>query len=210
MPDPATPAPRRRILGVDPGLASTGVGVIEETADGRWRCLECGDVRSSPSMALADRLKRIHDLVRGMIDRHHPEAMAVESLFFARNVRSAVLMAHGRGAAILAASQAGIALHEYSPAEIKQSVAGGGRAQKDQIGRMVTTLLGMAAPPSSDHQADALACALTHAFRSRLGEAVKRSETKSVGDRNATEKETSAKTLLAQAFASRKKRRPGR
>ena len=207
MPEPTTPAPRRRILGVDPGLASTGVGVIEETADGRWRCLECKDVRSAPSLALAERLKRIHDLVRGMIDRHRPEAMAVESLFFAKNVRSAVLMAHGRGAAILAAAQAGIALHEYSPAEIKQSVAGGGRAQKDQIARMVVTLLGMATPPSSEHEADALACALTHAFRSRLGEAVRRSTPRASAGPDLP---GSAKELLARAFASRKRRRPGR
>lgn len=203
------PAPCRRILGVDPGLASTGVGVIEQAPDGRWRCVECKDVKSSPSLPLAERLKRIHDLVHEMIERHRPEAIAVESLFFAKNVRSAVLMAHGRGAAILAAAQAGIALHEYAPAEIKQSVAGGGRAQKDQITRMVATLLGMSSPPGSEHQADALACALTHAFRARFDNAVQRSA-KKVGSRESAAEASSAKDLLARAFASRKRRRPGR
>lgn len=164
-----------RILGIDPGLASTGFGVIAEAA-GSWRLVDSGEVRTASTAPLGRRLAAIHDLVAGAVREHRPDAVAVESLFFAKNVRSAVLMAHGRGAAVLAAAQAGAEVFEYSPLEIKQSVLGSGRATKEQVAQMVKVLLGLAAAPASEHQADALACALAHAFRSRLARAVDGSE----------------------------------
>ncbi len=155
----------RIVMGVDPGLASTGVGVISRKTDGGWSAVWSAHVKTPPRAAMPDRLARIHSLVAGAIGRFSPEIVAVESIFFAKNVRSAVLMAHGRGAAILAAAQSGATIREYSPLEIKQSVVGKGRAGKEQVKRMVGVLLGLSSVPSSDHETDALACALCHAFR---------------------------------------------
>ena len=154
------------ILGIDPGLGSTGVGVIEEQPGRQWKALFHDDVTTDPRMPLPARLEKINDLVAKTIGEFHPDAAAVESVFFARNVRSVVMMAHGRGVAILAAAQTGLEVFEYSPLEIKQSVVGKGRAGKDQVKQMVMVLLQLAKAPRSDHQSDALACALCHAFRS--------------------------------------------
>lgn len=195
----AHPAHPPRILGVDPGLASTGVGVIERTPAGEWRLVHSADVRTSETTALPQRLKKIHDLVQQTIRDHAPDEMAIESLFFARNVRSAVLMAHGRGVAILAASEARLPITEYSPREIKQSVVGNGNADKDQVMHMVKTLLALKTAPKSDHQSDALATALAHAYRSRL--------TKAIGSGKAEKVTSEAKELLAKAFGRGRKRR---
>lgn len=156
-----------KILGIDPGLASTGVGVILVTRDNAHRFLHAGYITTSERQPLPDRLSKIHDLIAGAIERHRPDVVAVESVFFARNVRSAVLMAHGRGAALLAAAQSSLPIHEYSPLEIKQSVVGKGRASKEQVQKMITLLLNLPSPPSSDHESDALACALCHSMRSK-------------------------------------------
>jgi crossover junction endodeoxyribonuclease RuvC len=188
-----------RILGVDPGLASTGVGVIERTDAGDWRLVASADVRTSERQPMPERLARIHDLVRDAIRAHHPEEMAIESLFFARNVRSAVLMAHGRGVAMLAASEARVPISEYSPREIKQSVVGNGNAGKEQVMLMVRTLLKLKEAPPSDHQSDALATALAHAYRSRLAKAVGKVENDVVN--------AEAKELLAKAFGRGRKRK---
>ncbi len=153
------------IMGIDPGLASTGAAVIRSAGDGAWTALWSAHVKTPPRAAMPERLERIHALVAGAIERFSPGIVAVESIFFAKNVRSAVLMAHGRGAAILAAAQSGAVVREYSPLEIKQSVAGKGRAGKEQVKRMVGVLLNLPEPPASDHETDALACALCHAFR---------------------------------------------
>ncbi len=188
-----------RILGIDPGLASTGVGVIERRND-TWRVVEAHEVRTSPGMAMPKRLKRIHDLVGETIREFRPGVVSVETIFFAENVKSAVLMAHGRGAAILAASDANLPVFEYSPLEIKQSVVGKGRASKDQVMQMVRMLLGLAEKPMSDHQADALACALAHAYRTRLKDAIEESKGGSSGEA------APAKALLAQARRGRRRR----
>jgi crossover junction endodeoxyribonuclease RuvC len=182
---------------VDPGLASTGVGVIERHDRG-WRYVASEDVRTTTSQPMPERLARIHDLVERFIRLHEPEALAIESLFFAKNVRSAVVMAHGRGVAILAAARLSLPVHEYSPPEIKQSVVGHGRATKEQVMAMVKLLLGMREVPGSDHQADALAAALAHAYRSEAAGA----------GVTATEREepSEAKRLLAQAFNRRRRR----
>lgn len=155
----------RRILGVDPGLSSTGAGVIEVNAQGGFRLLWHGKVLTRPSQPLPERLKLIHDLIAGAIERHRPDTLAIESIFFAKNVRSAVLMAHGRGAALLAAAQCAIPVVEFAPREIKLAITGSGRAGKEQVERLVMVLLGLRDAPGSDHESDALAAALCEALR---------------------------------------------
>jgi crossover junction endodeoxyribonuclease RuvC len=154
------------IMGIDPGLGSTGVGVVCETGERSYRFLYSNSVLTKSSTALPERLEKIHRLVVECIDTWNPEVISIESIFFARNVRSAVMMAHGRGVAILAAAEKKIELKEYSPLEIKQSVVGKGRASKDQVEQMVKLLLNLKADPKNEHESDALACALCHAFRS--------------------------------------------
>ncbi len=195
-----------RILGIDPGLASTGIGIIEQRGDS-WRVVECHEVRTSTATPLAQRLQRIHDLVADAIAEFHPDAVAVESVFFAKNVRSVVMMAHGRGVAILAASSARIPVFEYSPLEIKQSVVGKGRASKEQVMQMIKILFGLAELPPSDHQADALACALAHAYRSRLHDQLESQKTTSSAEKPAQPTVSAAKLMLAQARKPRRKRR---
>jgi len=152
------------ILGIDPGLLSTGLGVID-SENGVSRLLGTETVRTRPNHPLPERLNRIHQGVSAAVARWAPEVVAVESLFFAKNVRTAVLLAHARSAAILGASGGGIQVVEYSPLEIKQAVAGYGRAGKEQIQRMVEVILRPPEPLENEHISDALACALCHAHR---------------------------------------------
>jgi crossover junction endodeoxyribonuclease RuvC len=159
--------PINRIMGIDPGLSSTGVGVIDRCDDG-WKLVMSDDVKTNSSQKMPKRLSAIHEMVIRSIRETKPDIVSFESIFFAKNVKSAVQMAHGRGVAILAAHEADIPVVEYSPLEIKQSVVGKGRASKDQVMQMVQLILKLETPPSSDHQADALACALAHGYRSRI------------------------------------------
>jgi len=166
-----------RILGIDPGLACVGWGLIELRDNAPVGAVS-GSLTTSPRQTLADRLKTIHDTVRAVVEEHQPQAAAVEEIFFAANVKTAVAMAHARGAAILALAQSGIELFEYSPLQIKQSVVGYGRASKEQVAMMVCRLLAMKEPPVTEHAADALAAALCHAAslkRRRLIQQVKES-----------------------------------
>ena len=195
-------------MGIDPGLSSTGIGIIQEK-EGAWKALFHGQAGSTPGRPLPARLQRIHDLVAEGIETYRPDVVAVESIFFARNVRSAVLMAHGRGAAVLAAARLGIEVVEYSPLEIKQSVVGKGRASKEQVCQMVTTLLGLAAPPATDHESDALACALCHAFRSCSMQARRRHIAASLPADEESREFVERKELLAMSF-KRGGRRRGR
>lgn len=150
-----------RILGVDPGLATLGWGVIDTRPDGGMLAIS-GSLSTSPRTPLAERLKTIHDTIRAVVVEHQPEAAAIEEIFFAANVKTAVAMAHARGAAILALAQNDVELFEYSPLQIKQSVVGYGRASKEQVQMMVMRLLGLKEAPGSEHAADALAAALCH------------------------------------------------
>lgn len=162
---PVAPPPQRLCLGIDPGLASTGIALVESPDTQHFRLLHSDSIGTSASAPLPARLERIHALVEKAIAAYRPDVVAVESIFFARNVRSAVLMAHGRGAAILAAARLGIPLEEYSPMEIKQSVVGKGRAGKEQIRQMVGVLLGGIPQGLPDHETDAMACAICHFLR---------------------------------------------
>jgi len=150
------------ILGIDPGLANTGWGVIETTGS-KHRCLAYGCITTHADEPIPDRLARIHDEIESVVGRYLPVECAVESVFFGTNAKSAFATGQARGVAILATAGAGLNLGEYSPVQIKGVVAGSGTADKAQIAYMVKVLLGLAHEPTPDHAADALAAALCHA-----------------------------------------------
>ena len=151
-----------RIFGVDPGSAHTGYGCID-TSGGRHRILACGALSPPAQSGFPDKLRAIHDGLAALLAEHRPDTVAVEDLFYARNARSALKLGHVRGVVILAASEAGVSVVEYSPAEVKRAVVGYGRAEKQQVQQMVSLLLGMDAPPSKLDVTDALAVAVCHA-----------------------------------------------
>jgi crossover junction endodeoxyribonuclease RuvC len=160
-------APATVVLGVDPGTQHTGYGVITEMA-GKVVALEWGVISPRPSLPLPEKLHTIHTALRACLEAHHPDTMAVETLFLAKNVRSAVTLAHARGIALLAAAVAGLQVAEYSPLEVKQAVVGYGRADKRQVQMMVRMLLNLPHPLRDSDAADALAVALCHVHGRRL------------------------------------------
>ncbi len=153
------------VLGLDPGTATTGYGVVEQADDGTRRLVECGVLRTVPSLPLAFRLSQIFDSVGELLARHRPDAVAVESVFVHRNPRSALVLGHARGVALLAAARRGIPVAEYAPAMIKKTVVGAGAATKLQIQRMTARLLRLKSPPTPEDAADGVAVALTHCMR---------------------------------------------
>ena len=157
----------RRVLGVDPGLAVTGYGIVD--GDGvRAEAVACGVVRTRPRDARAQRLLALFDGLRALIDEHAPSEVALEQHFVAENVRSAMVIGEARAAAMLAAASAGLEVYEYPPATVKQSVAGHGGAPKAQVQAMVAMHLGLAHPPEPLDASDALACALTRLAEVRM------------------------------------------
>ena len=165
----------RVILGLDPGTAFTGFGVISVSGN-RFRAVEYGVVETSAGLAAEKRLERIFDGVTEVLRRHQPEATAVETLFFNTNVRSALAVGQARGVTLLACSQAGCRVFEYSPLQVKQAVVGYGKADKAQVMEMVRVLLGLAETPRPDHAAAALGVAICHANMSAVRERVEQSE----------------------------------
>lgn len=152
------------IIGIDPGTATAGYGVIQSMKPGgKLRALEYGVIRTKARQPVSSRLHAIYDEATRLIDRYRPDAMAVEQLFFKKNVTSAISVGQARGIFLLAASQHGLMVAEYSPPEVKQAVTGGGGADKAQIAFMVRALLGLRETPSPDDAADALAVAICHA-----------------------------------------------
>ena len=150
------------VVGIDPGTANTGYGVVARQG-GRMVALDGGVVRTAANAEPAARLAAIHTRVCELLDEHRPEAVAVEELYFGANVRSAFAVGQARGVVLLAAGQRGIPCWSYTPQQIKGAVCGSGRAAKDQVQRMVQTLLALDALPTPDHAADALAVAICHA-----------------------------------------------
>ena len=149
------------VLGIDPGTASTGYGVVE-VRDGRLLARDGGVIRTGAHRAPERRLAEIHARVGGLLDEHGPETLALERLYFGRNVRTALDVGEARGVVLLAAGQRGIACRSYTPQQVKGAVCGSGSAAKEQVQHMVALLLSLAAPPSADHAADALAVAICH------------------------------------------------
>jgi crossover junction endodeoxyribonuclease RuvC len=153
------------IIGVDPGFAITGYGVLEYTGN-KFRVIDVGVISTEAGLELSDRLLAISNGLDKLISKYNPEAMAVEELFFNTNVKTAIKVGHGRGVALLSAARAGIKVYEYTPLQVKQSVVGYGRAKKEQIQQMVKVLLNLDKIPKPDDAADALAVAICHAHSS--------------------------------------------
>jgi crossover junction endodeoxyribonuclease RuvC len=154
--------PHMRILGIDPGLASTGWGIILHPEGGpgdvKW-----GTITTPATQPFPQRLSHIYHALQDVIRREKPEAVSIEQLFFATNVKTAIVVAQARGAAVLATAESGIPVFEYTPLQIKMAVSGNGRASKEQVQKMVAVLLGLREIPRPDHAADALAAALCYA-----------------------------------------------
>jgi crossover junction endodeoxyribonuclease RuvC len=159
------------VLGIDPGLASTGYGVVE-LRDGRLTALGGGVIETSAGVAREQRLADIHAEIEDLLRTHEPDAVALEELYFGQNVRTAFAVGHARGVAMLAAGQRGLPCAGYTPQQVKGAVCGNGRAGKDQVARMVKALLGLAEEPRPDHAADALAVAICHTNRTPLSTAL--------------------------------------
>lgn len=156
-----------RVLGVDPGTAVTGYGVIEtgNGAPGMGRLVECGVITFARRTALPHRLAELHAGIVALIERHRPTALALENAFYHKNVRTTLVLGHARGVVLLAAEQARLEIAEYSPATVKKTVAGAGGAAKAQVGAMVARLLRLKQAPKPADAADGVAVALTHVIR---------------------------------------------
>ena len=161
------------VLGIDPGTANTGYGVVARRG-GRLVALDGGVIQTTSSGTPESRLATIYERVCELLDEHRPEAVAVEELYFGANVRSALAVGQARGVVLLAAGQRGIPAASYTPQQVKGAVCGSGRAEKGQVQRMVQALLGLADLPAPDHAADALAVAICHANGAPLRAAVGR------------------------------------
>jgi crossover junction endodeoxyribonuclease RuvC len=161
------------VLGIDPGLANTGYGVVARRG-GRLVALDGGCVQTPAGLAPELRLAAIHARVGELLDEHEPGAVALEELYFGANARSAFAVGQARGAVMLAAGQRGVPCSGYTPQQVKGAVCGTGRAPKDQVGRMVQALLALAEPPTPDHAADALAVAICHMNHAPVALAVAR------------------------------------
>ncbi len=156
------------VLGIDPGTASTGYGVVKRDALGTVSLVECGVIRTRPQQPLSARLREIHDGVAELIARHRPDALSVEDVFYAKNVRTTVVLGHARGVILLAGEQANVAIHEIPPAEIKKAVVGAGGATKEQVQFMLMRLLRLKAVPQPSDAADGVAAALAWIMASRV------------------------------------------
>jgi crossover junction endodeoxyribonuclease RuvC len=159
------------VLGIDPGLANTGYGVVARR-DGRMVALDGGVIETAAGAAPERRLADIHAAIEALMDEHDPDAVALEDLFFGQNARSAFAVGQARGVVMLAAGQRAVPCAGYTPQQVKGAVCGNGRAPKDQVGRMVKALLGLAEEPRADHAADALAVAVCHASRAPMAAAL--------------------------------------
>jgi crossover junction endodeoxyribonuclease RuvC len=154
--------PDLRVLGLDPGTATTGFGVVEGPAGGQGRLVEFGVIRTAAATPMPRRLAEIHAAVRQLLTEVRPGAVAVEEVFFSSNVSTALTVGQARGVLLLAAAQAGVPVFEYKPNEVKQALTGHGGADKRQMQDMLRLLLGLADVPRPDDAADAVAVALTH------------------------------------------------
>jgi crossover junction endodeoxyribonuclease RuvC len=164
----ASDAPRRIhavyviVLGIDPGVANTGYGVVAQH-QGRMLALDGGVVETSAGLDAGRRLAAIHERIGRLIDEYRPDALALEDVYFGANARSAFAVGQARGVVMLAAGQRGVPTASYTPQQVKGAVCGNGRAPKEQVQRMVQTLLALPELPRPDHAADALAVAICHA-----------------------------------------------
>lgn len=155
-----------KVLGIDPGTAVLGYGVVESAPGRPGRLVECGVLETRAGESLASRLQVIHDGVADLITRHRPDAVAIEAAFYAKNVRTTMVLSHARGVILLAAHEAGVAISEYSPAAVKKSITGRGAALKPQVAFMVQQLLRLKERPTPSDASDGVAIALAHLLAS--------------------------------------------
>jgi len=156
-----------RVLGLDPGLATTGWGAVEEQS-GKLALADFGVITTAPGQPLAKRLQSLYLELTAVIALQRPDVAAVEELFFSRNVRTAFAVGQARGVALLALADAGLAVHEYTPLQVKQAVVGYGQATKHQVQQMVRMLLNLSEAPQPDDAADAVAVAICHLHGARF------------------------------------------
>jgi crossover junction endodeoxyribonuclease RuvC len=156
------------VIGVDPGTATTGYGLVRENPDGSLSLVEYGAILTPADLPMPQRLLELHRQLRQILLLHRPESGAVEKLFFHRNVTTAISVGQGRGVALLALAEAGLEVAEYTPLQVKQAVAGYGGADKNQVQQMVRVLLGLDHIPTPDDAADALAVAICHIHSSKV------------------------------------------
>lgn len=201
------------VLGIDPGTASLGYGIVERTG-ARLREVDHGVVSTSPDLSLGERLAEIHAVVTDLLELHRPHVVAVERLFFSRNAQTAFAVGQARGVVLLAAAQASVPVREATPNEVKVAVTGYGAADKEQVGRMVAVVLGLAEPPAADDAADALAIAIHVANTERILPGGGSAERAAVRDRAAVAPIVRGETpyeravreaLTAEAKAARKR-----
>jgi crossover junction endodeoxyribonuclease RuvC len=150
------------VIGIDPGIANTGFGVVRTSGE-RMVALDGGVIETDDGLRIEERLGKLHESLAELIRWHEPKAMALEDLFFGRNVASAMSVGEARGVALLAAAANAIPCFDYTPQAVKKAVSGSGSADKGQVQRMVATLLGLPEPPTPAHAADAFAVAICHA-----------------------------------------------
>lgn len=156
------------VLGIDPGIGTTGYGVVGEDERGEVHLVAYGAIETKPGEPMPERLRVLHTAVTALLAEHQPESVAVEQLFFGRNVTTAISVGQARGVVLLAAAQAGLAVFEYKPAEVKQALSGYGSADKRQMQEMVRMLLNLDHIPRPDDAADAVAVAVCHLHSARL------------------------------------------
>ena len=152
----------RVVLGIDPGTATTGYGAVAQQTDGTFLLLACGVIRTKPDKEMHVRLLELFNDMRALLREFEPDEVAVEKLFFGRNVTTAITVGQARGVILLAAAQSGARVAEYTPAEIKQAITGYGNADKRQIQQMVQQTLDLPHPPHPDDAADGVAIAVCH------------------------------------------------
>lgn len=157
------------ILGIDPGYAIVGIGVLEYKGN-KFRPIEYNAITTHASEATSLRLKRIKEDIQEFLHKYKPDAVAIEELFFNNNAKTAIAVAQARGVLVAEVASAGIPIYEYTPLQIKQAVTGYGRAEKGQIQQMVKMLLNLNAIPKPDDAADALAVAICHAHSAKINE----------------------------------------
>jgi crossover junction endodeoxyribonuclease RuvC len=156
------------VIGIDPGTATTGYGLVRENQDGSLSAVDYGAITTPANLPMPLRLLELYKKLKEILLLHHPESGAVEKLFFQRNVSTAISVGQGRGVALLALAESGIDVLEYTPLEVKQAVAGYGRADKAQIQSMVRALLSLDEIPTPDDAADALAIAICHLHSAKI------------------------------------------
>ena len=188
------------VLGIDPGLATLGYGVIEKDARGNCRALACGVVTTPKDESMPVRLAMLEEGICKILDKFNPDEIAMEELFFAKNITTGIAVAHARGVALLTCVKRCGKLYEYTPMQIKQALTGYGKADKKQIQAVVTSLLKLSSVPKPDDAADALAIALCHAQASRFGELF------AVGNMTRTKGKNTAGNAAAQLIEENERR----